>query len=71
MEKGSLNEEEVKAVVKQVLNGLAYLHDSGYLHVSHTDALLANQMLIRSRGTSKRVISWWRPTERSYWRTSA
>lgn len=32
---GCLTEEEVKAVVKQVLEGLVYLHNRGYLHVSY------------------------------------
>jgi len=31
---GSLEEEEIKAVVKQVLEGLAYLHARGFIHVS-------------------------------------
>lgn len=30
----ALDEEEVKAVVKQVLEGMAYLHANGFLHVS-------------------------------------
>jgi serine/threonine protein kinase len=32
---GALSEDEVKAVVRQVLEGLAYLHNHGFLHVSH------------------------------------
>ena len=31
---GKLDEEEIKAVTKQVLEGLAYLHHRGFLHVS-------------------------------------
>ena len=31
---GSLVEDEIKSVVKQVLEGLIYLHTNGYLHVS-------------------------------------
>lgn len=31
---GNLEEDEIKAVTKQVLEGLHYLHDNGYLHVS-------------------------------------
>jgi serine/threonine protein kinase len=30
---GRLDEEEIKAVVKQVLEGLGYLHQRGFLHV--------------------------------------
>ena len=32
---GRLDEEEIKAVTKQVLDGLCYLHVHGFLHVSH------------------------------------
>lgn len=32
--KGKLEEEEIKAVIKQVLDGLVYLHERGFLHVS-------------------------------------
>jgi len=31
---GKLGEEEIKAVVKQALEGLVYLHGRGFLHVS-------------------------------------
>lgn len=30
---GRLDEEEVKAVTKQVLSGLGYLHNQGIIHV--------------------------------------
>ena len=33
-ETGILEEEEIKAVVKQALDGLVYLHGRGFLHVS-------------------------------------
>ena len=32
--KGVLSEEEIKAVARQVLEGLQYLHARGYIHVS-------------------------------------
>jgi serine/threonine protein kinase len=32
--RGVLSEEEIKAVVRQVLEGLRYLHERGYIHVS-------------------------------------
>ena len=31
--KGTLAEEEIKAIVKQVLDGLVYLHAGGFIHV--------------------------------------
>jgi serine/threonine-protein kinase OSR1/STK39 len=31
---GRLDEEEIKGVMKQVLEGLVYLHERGFLHVS-------------------------------------
>jgi serine/threonine protein kinase len=33
---GRLDEEEIKGVMKQVLEGLVYLHERGFLHVSET-----------------------------------
>lgn len=30
---GGLDEDEIKCVTRQVVNGLAYLHEQGFLHV--------------------------------------
>ena len=49
---GSLAEEEIKAVVKQVLAGLVYLHDRGYIHVGSVEHLEQRSALIIS-GISK------------------
>lgn len=38
--RGVLSEEEIKAVVKQVLEGLRYLHERGYIHVSDASSRL-------------------------------
>lgn len=42
---GGLDEEEIKGVVKQVLEGLAYLHGNGFLHVS-----LILKLLLKEEG---------------------
>jgi serine/threonine-protein kinase OSR1/STK39 len=52
--RGKLSEEEAKAVVKQVTEGLAYLHDRGFLHVS--TCICARQLRTRLR-LSNSVIS--------------
>lgn len=33
MAPGGLGEDEIKAIAKQVLDGLVYLHANGFLHV--------------------------------------
>ncbi|WVR08610.1 hypothetical protein IAU60_005665 [Kwoniella sp. DSM 27419] len=45
--KGKLDEEEVKAVVKLVLDGLVYLHENGFLHRD----LKAGNLLVDQDGT--------------------
>ncbi|RXK40661.1 STE/STE20/FRAY protein kinase [Tremella mesenterica] len=44
---GNMGEEEVKATVKQVIDGLIYLHEQGYLHRD----LKAGNLLIAADGT--------------------
>lgn len=57
--RGVLSEEEIKAVVKQVLDGLQYLHERGYIHVSRNIScsltsqrdVKAGNLLVEADGT--------------------
>lgn len=43
---GHLNEDEIKAVIKQTLEGLSYLHERNFVHVCHLTLLLVTLELI-------------------------
>lgn len=71
----ALAEDEVKAVVRQILEGLVYLHANGFLHVSctrergHTALHTVTHFLGKAHTcsvTSKQAISFWLQMARYY-----